>query len=244
MKSTGTQDTFNRTEGSAEGVSVITCTNRPNYIDNIFANYSCQLHRPTELILLLNNNSFDIEKIRARAGYDPAITVHQVDESLSLGTCYNLGAFFSKHNYIAKFDDDDYYGPHHLTDTMRAFVYTDADIIGKHSRFIYFESQSVLMEYHGVEYGYTPYVIGATMVFKKSVWEAVKFRSITVGEDSTFQSDCIRKGFKIFAIDKYNYVTVRRRDTSSHTFQLEDDDYMKHCSPVAYTDSYLPLVMR
>lgn len=244
MKSTGIQDILDRAEGSSAGVSVITCTNRPNYINNIFTNYSCQLHQPTELILLLNNNSFDIDEIKARAGYDPAITVHQVDESLSLGTCYNLGAFLSKYDYIAKFDDDDYYGPHHLTDIMRAFIYTDADIVGKHSRFIYFESQKVLMEYNGVEYDYTPYVIGATMVFKKSVWEAVKFRSITVGEDSTFQSDCTRKGFKIFATDKYNYVTIRRQDTSSHTFQLEDDDYMKHCSPIAYTDSYLPLVMR
>ncbi len=37
----------------------------------------------------------------------------------------------AKFNIIAKFDDDDYYGPKYLSDSLKAFDETDAKLIGK-----------------------------------------------------------------------------------------------------------------
>lgn len=230
--------------GKTFGVSVVISTNRPDFMGNILANYARQEYRPCEMILILHGSTIDKRNTLNQAREYEKIRVYQVDESYTLGDCYNYGIEKSRYNYIAKFDDDDYYGAHHLTEAMRAFHYTDADIIGKHSRFIYFEKESLLMVYEGVDYDYFVYVIGATMVFKKSIWKTVKFDSVTVGEDSNFQSAALGKGYKIFSIDKYNYVTVRRKDPLSHTFIIDDTLYMSYCKPLARTDNYLPLVIR
>ncbi len=44
----------------------------------------------------------------------------------------------SKYDIIAKFDDDDYYGPKYISDTIKAFESTDAKVVGKTTNFIYF----------------------------------------------------------------------------------------------------------
>lgn len=230
--------------GADTGISVITCTNRPSFIENIFDNYDRQEYQPREMIILLNNNAIDFNIVAQQAKEHQEVTVYQLDESWSLGDCYNFGVARCKYQYIAKLDDDDYYGSYYLSDPMKAFRYTEADIVGKHGRFVYFEGRSLLMLYDGIEYDYVSYVVGATMVFKRLVWEKVKFQSITLGEDSEFQATCLDHGFKIFSIDKYNYATIRRKDTLSHTFQMDDNSYMVYCTPVAYTDHYIPLVIR
>lgn len=228
----------------SEGVSVLVCTNRPAYIANILGNYSHQEHQSRELILILNNNAIKPEAVADQTRNLEAVKVFQLDEQVSLGACYNYGVQQCRYSYVAKFDDDDYYAPGHLTDAMRAFRYCDADIIGRHARFVFFEKEALLSVYEGEEYNYVDYVVGATMVFKKSVWNTVRFRDITVGEDSHFQTDALRHGFRVFSIDKYNYVTIRRQDPASHTFKIDNSRYMAYCSPVAHTTDFLPLIVR
>ena len=45
----------------------------------------------------------------------------------------------SKGDFIAKFDDDDLYGPNYVADQLLPFKYTDADIVGKLCTFMYQE---------------------------------------------------------------------------------------------------------
>ncbi|MGI5880631.1 MAG: glycosyltransferase [Syntrophomonadaceae bacterium] len=226
------------------GVSVITCTNRPLFINYVFDNYERQLHNQKELIIILNNNDIDRNAVIKQAANYEAVKVYQLDESLSLGACYNFAVQQCQYEYIAKFDDDDYYAPLHLSESIRAFTYTQADIVGKHTRFIYFENSNWLMLYEGINYNYGIYVVGATMVFKRNVWDMVNFSNLTVGEDSDFQEKCLNQGFKIFATDEYNYVTIRRKDINSHTFKLDEATYMAFCNPIAKTVDYVPLITR
>ncbi len=227
-----------------KGVSVITCTNRPLFINYVFENYKRQLYNPKELIIILNNNDIDSIAVKKQAANYEAIKVYQLDESLSLGVCYNFAVQQCHYEYIAKFDDDDYYAPLHLNESMRAFTYTEADIVGKHTRFIYFENSHRLMLYEGISHNYSTYVVGATMVFKRNVWDMVNFKNLTVGEDSDFQEECRKQGFKIFSTDEYDYVTIRQKDINNHTFKLDDETYMAYCNPVAKTLDYAPLITR
>ncbi len=228
-----------------EGVSVFTCTNRPQLIDQVFNNYLQQAYGPRELIIVLNNNRMSLEEWQHRASKHPDIHVFQLEEKVSLGECTNYAIHNSFYDFIAKFDDDDYYAPYYLTDMMAAFDYCKADIIGKSSRFIYFKSKSILGFYRPYpEYSYVKYVVGATMVFKKHLWEKNKFSDVTEGEDTLFQQESINSGFKIFATDRYNYVTVRDVDINKHTFQLDDDTYLSYCECVIPVTDFVPLVTR
>lgn len=236
---------YNQTAITKDGVSVFTCTNRPQLIEQVFANYLQQAYGPRELIVVLNNNSMSLGDWQNRARPHPDIRIFQLDEKVSLGQCTNYAIQNCFYDFVAKFDDDDYYAPEYLTDMMAAFDYCEADIIGKSSRFIYFKSKSVLGFYRPYpEYSYVEYVVGATMVFKKGLWQAIRFPDITEGEDTLFQQESINRGGKIFATDRYNYVTVRDADISKHTFQLDDDTYISYCQRVIPVTNYLPLITR
>lgn len=228
-----------------EGVSIFTCTNRPELVDQVFSNYLQQAYGPRELIIILNNNRMILEEWRQRASQYPDIRVFQLDEKVSLGACSNYAIQNSYYDYVAKFDDDDYYAPYYLTDMMAAFNYCEADMIGKSCRFIYFKRKSTLGFYRPYrEYSYVNYVVGATMVFRKQVWEEIKFSDVTEGEDTQFQEACINNGFRIFANDRYNYVTVRDGDINKHTFKLDDDTYCNYCEMVIPTTNFVPLIAR
>ncbi len=228
-----------------DGVSVFTCTNRPQLIDQVFNNYLQQAYGPRELIIVLNNNHMSLVEWQNRASQHPDIQVFQLDEKTTLGECTNYAIQNSFYDFVAKFDDDDYYAPDYLTDMMAAFNYCEADIIGKSSRFIYFKSKSILGFYRPFpEYSYVNYVVGATMVFKKHLWEKIKFSDVTEGEDTLFQEESINSGFKIFAIDRYNYVTVRDVDMNKHTFQLDDDTYLSYCERVIPVTNFVPVITR
>jgi len=227
------------------GVSIITCVHRPTYIDRVFANYLAQEYLHKELLIVLNNDSMSSAEWELHASHYPGIRVFRLPEGTPLGSCYNFGIEQSRYNYLAKFDDDDYYAPQYLLSSMLAFNEYDADIIGKTARFVYFETISTLaFMAPNLEFTNVPYVVGATLVFKKDVWAQVRFRDITRGEDTEFQNDCLDKGCKIFSIDRYNYVTIRHPDTVEHTFVIDDISYLALGEFVAKTDDFKPYIIR
>jgi cellulose synthase/poly-beta-1,6-N-acetylglucosamine synthase-like glycosyltransferase len=227
------------------GVSIITCTNRPSRMENVILSYLRQNYQPKELIIVLNNNDMRLQDWQARVRGIPAIKVLQADERISLGECYNFAVGQASHDYVAKFDDDDYYAPNFLSGEMSAFNYTCADIVGKSCRFIYFLDISTLGFHEASpQFSYVPYVIGATMIVRKEVFKHIKFRDITIGEDSEFQKDCQAAGRKIFSVDKYNYVTIRHHSTEPHTNPLDDQEYLSYCLRSWKTRDYITPITR
>ena len=230
---------------SPSGVSVVTCTNRSSRMENVIRNYLRQRYQPKELIIILNNNSMNRKEWQLRVGKYSGIKVFQLDERVSLGECYNFAVEHTVFDYVAKFDDDDYYAPNFLTGEMAAFDYTYADIVGKSSRFIYFQDLSILA-YHEAypQFSYVSYVIGATMIVRKEVFRHLRFRDITVGEDTEFQKDCLAAGRKIFSVDKYNYVTIRHHSSDPHTYPLEDCEYLSYCIRCWKTRDFITPITR
>ncbi|MGE5391726.1 MAG: glycosyltransferase, partial [Deltaproteobacteria bacterium] len=228
-----------------QGVSIITCVHRSTYIDRAFANYLAQEYPYKELIIVLNNDNMSSAEWEAKASLYQGIRVFRLPEGTPLGSCYNFAIQQSRYEYLAKFDDDDYYGPQYLMSSMLGFQQYDAEIIGKLARFVYFESIGTLalMAPHG-ENTTVPYVVGATLVFKKHIWAQVRFRDITMGEDTAFQNDCLDRGYKIFSIDRFNYVTIRHPNTVEHTFVIDDITYLALGEFVATTDDFRPHVIR
>lgn len=43
-----------------QGVSIITCTNRHNYLNNLLQNFSRQRYANKELIIIINNNKIPL----------------------------------------------------------------------------------------------------------------------------------------------------------------------------------------
>ena len=45
-----------------DGVSIITCTNKPHTLNNILDNFNRQYYADKELIIIINNDEIDLEE--------------------------------------------------------------------------------------------------------------------------------------------------------------------------------------
>lgn len=225
------------------GVSVITCTNRPDSLENVLANYLRQNYPQKELIIVVNSEGINISEWHQKTAEHSDIKILQVDSNKTLGECLNHGVDHASYNYVAKCDDDDYYAPNYLSDSMPLFAATGAQIVGKLSMYVYFEgSQTLAIALPGNENIPVAGVAGATMIINKQVFTQVRFGVTSSGEDSAFLQECVQKGIPIFSGDRFNFVCIRHADPDRHTWQVDETEYLKYCQVVAYTTDYLSII--
>lgn len=210
-------------------VSLVTCTNRPDMIQNIMHNFNRQIWENREIIIVIDCEEEDFERIQELLGYNEKITLHKVTKGLSLGHCFNIGMEISKGDYIAKFDDDDLYGPNYIVDQLLPFKYTDADIVGKLCTFMYHEkSEKTYVRFPNNRHKYGDLVLGPTFFFKREVSKTVKMRDLSKSEDTNFLKDSLEAGFKIYATDPYNFVYMRKKVDGFHTWDATDEELLKN----------------
>jgi spore maturation protein CgeB len=221
-------------------VSVITVTNRPEHLENALANYARQSYPHKEFILVLNSDSFSMEEVQQRVVSIPNVRLLKVPQSKTLGHCLNRAIKSSSFEYIAKCDDDDFYGEHYLTDMINAFRYSGTEIVGKRSYFAYLEERDCLaLRFAGSEHAYTPLVSGATIVARRDLFHDIPFpEDVERGVDTQFQKRCAERGVTMYATDRFNFVAHRRQAVDTHTWQISADEFLDRCQVVGYMKDY------
>jgi hypothetical protein len=202
-------------------VSIIACTIRDNMMDNLFANYSRQVWKEKQLIIILNNDEMKIDNWKKKAEKYDNVSIYQLPEEKTLGECLNFGVEKSQYEICAKFDDDDFYSPYYLSEAMAVFNSTNAQLIGKGVSFMYFEEDNLLTLYKiGRENKAGKSSLkGGTLMFRKNLFPGLKFPSRQgSGTDSHFVRACKRENVKIYTTSRYNYVYIRRNQ-DTHTYK-------------------------
>ncbi|MFC5406485.1 glycosyltransferase [Cohnella soli] len=218
------------------GVSVITCTNRPLFFRNLIANFRRQRYKAKELIIVLNKDSMNLAKYRREASPFSNIKVYKRPEKLSLGSCLNYGIGKAQYSIIAKFDDDDYYSPNYLKEQVRALHRTGAGIVGKGAHLKFFEGKRLLViTTPSRKNKFVKDVAGGTLLFRRRLYRRIRFASRTLGEDTDFIRRSRAKGYRLFATSPYNFVGIRRKNKNSHTWKASDKAVMKGSVFVART---------
>ncbi|WP_412679639.1 glycosyltransferase [Brevibacillus choshinensis] len=222
------------------GFSIITCTNRPSFIHNIFRNYKRQKGVKKELILVLNNDSMSKKHYKKYAKHYPNVRVYQLPARTSLGACLNFAVKKARHSVIAKFDDDDYYSSLYARDALRTLAKSKAPVVGKSTFFMYFQGLRLLILRHPQRENKTARIFpGGTLCFRKSVFKKVKFPHRSLGEDGGFIWRCKKKGIRVYSGSRYHYCYVRRENRHSHTWKTTRSKLLsqKH-RRIAYTSDF------
>ncbi|AIQ11089.1 glycosyltransferase [Paenibacillus durus] len=228
-----------------QGVSIITCTNRQGYIGNIINNYIRQRHPRKELIIIVNNDKIPLAPYQRLAKKHKNIQVFRVPGHQSLGACLNYAVRKAKNSYIAKFDDDDYYAPYYLTDSLQAFKRTKADIIGKRAHYMYLRgSKTLILRFPQDENRPATKLPGATLVIKRDVLNKVRFPNQSVGEDDLFCVRSKRKGYKVYSAGRFNFVAIRRKNSSNHTWIISDKELIAHHRTIPNVKNYKRFAQR
>ncbi|QGU08486.1 hypothetical protein COCCU_12935 [Corynebacterium occultum] len=208
-------------------VSVLVSTNRPHQLEHVLDQVAAQLDVDIELLLLGHGFEFDTTQVESACSERGIETVRclTAPSSHSLGTCLNQLVAESTGDILAKFDDDDLYGPHYLLDQVNALFYSGADLVGKAAAFAYLESSgTLLLRRPDLEHRWTDFVCGPTLVGRRETFEAVPFADRTRGEDSRFLEEVLESGRRIYAADRFNFIQVRGHGT--HTWDAVDTEFL------------------
>ncbi|MGG7620397.1 glycosyltransferase [Bacillus coreaensis] len=212
--------------------SIITCTVRDECMDNVFKNYQKQDYKEKELIIILNKDSMDVDKWKRRSVLDRNIKIVQLPQYTSLGDCLNYGVECSKYKTIAKFDDDDFYGPYYINEAMNVIENTKAMVVGKSTFYIYFQQEKSLYLYNcnneqrfinpHKHYSTKDFLAGASLVINKDVFKHVTFPSLNLGEDSNFQQECLKNDILMYSTSRHHFAYIRYPYSHYHSSDVKD----------------------
>lgn len=211
---------------SSAKVSIALATMRPHCIDRIVENIAGQNYDNLEVLVTTqgftpaNREELARKLTLARPGLQ--LRMLSDDSRSSLGERINRMWRLAKGEYIAKFDDDDFYFPNYLADAILPFSYTDAGIVGKRETYFWLDGPD---ETHKLGanrcHCYTDRVTGATMIWKSHLRDSFGFGQHTFGEDTDFLANANNKGVKIYSSDPFNYTVYRTFKNNAHTFNLD-----------------------
>ncbi len=220
------------------GISVICSTNKRGLLKNIIENFISQDYDLKELIIAINYSIANLNKLFELIGPYENIQLYNLGNKKSLGECLNFCVEKSKYPIIGKFDDDDYYSPCYLSDTVKVLSLDNVGIVGKSCTFVYFvEEQLIGVKNTTMENKYVTRVAGSTIMFKRNLFEKIHFQDINLGEDIKFCNDCLSIGYKIYSTNRYHYVYMRNR-SDKHTWKIGNEYIMNECSLLTRTDDY------
>lgn len=234
----------NSTSAENKGISIITCTNKLYSFDQILDNFNRQDFIEKELIIIINNNNINEISWKNKISKYNNIRIFRLDENISLGSCLNFAVQKSIYPIVARFDDDDYYGPKYLCDSIKSFDNANTKLIGKHTIYVYFtKEKNLAIKDQGHENQFLYFLNGATMLFKKEIFKKIRFRNISVNEDVFFCKDCVKNGIIPYSGNRYHFVYLRHPSTNNHTWKISNEQLMKrYCSLIGNVDDFKPYI--
>ena len=209
-------------------VSVICSSIRPENVIHVLTQFARQSIEDRELILITHGyelNQAQLHELCLDLSVDPStVKLLAAPQHWSLGACLNTAVSQSSGDFIAKFDDDDYYLPYFLEDMRNAVRYSGADLVGKQAAYAYVEGPDALvLRRPNQEHLWTNFVAGPTLFGPRETFRQHPFEDRTTGEDTAFLKSIIAANGRIYSTDRFNFIQVRG---DNHTWKLSDAEFI------------------
>jgi hypothetical protein len=128
----------------------------------------------------------------------------------------NLGIDAAAGAYIAKMDDDNFYGRHYLTDLVHAFDYTDAGIVGKWRTTCGCARPVRWCCATAAEHTYERRVQGGSMVIEIDLARRLRFSDLPRAVDTDLLDRAIAAGVRIYSADRFTPSACAARTEHAH----------------------------
>ncbi|MFF4990551.1 glycosyltransferase [Streptosporangium saharense] len=201
-------------------VSVLLCTRRPDMVGFALRQAGRQRGPEVEVVLTLHGFQADHPDVAAAvSAYKGTVTVIEADGRMVFGDALNQAAERASGAWLTKMDDDDWYGPDHLSDLLLAQRYSAADLVGSAPEFVYLERIGVTVRRDMATELCTGVVAGGTMLLSRAAFDdAGGFRPIPRTVDGQLLQSVTAAGGRVYRTHGLNYI-LRRREASGHTWQ-------------------------
>lgn len=214
-------------------VSVVVSTLRSDDLTSLLGQLLHQTLPTFELLLGLHTitlNATHKKLISQLAKRKVTVITRAFGEEFNLGTILSELAKESTGEYIAKMDDDDYYGPEHLRDLADAAIATGADVVGRAMNYVYLEPLQLTVRRfsssgtQAVEL-WSDWVCGGTIFVRRDKAEAAQwFGDGFTAVDRFLLSGVSAQGGKIWRTFGAGY--IYRRTFTFHTYVTNYSKYL------------------
>jgi O-antigen biosynthesis protein len=168
----------NRESGRGMVTCIMPTRNRRKYIPGAIDCWQAQTYDRRELIVLDNGD----DQVSDLMPNDPRIRYMRLAAKQTLGQLRNFACQLGAGEFIAHWDDDDWYHPKRLEEQLAAIG--DMQVVGY--RTILFEwPDGTVRRYQGER----NYATGTSLLYRRTWWEAHRFRPKQVGEDGDFVAE-------------------------------------------------------
>jgi len=208
--------------------SALLVTNRIGMLHNAVSQIVQQTYPSVEILVGLHG----IELASGKAAvadhiseFGDRIKLFEIPQSTPLGAAYGQLTAVSDGEYIAKFDDDDFYGPHHLWDAILSLKYSGAGLFGRTPTMTWLSASSeLLLRPFGPEEIFNKYIIGATMVMNKAALvQAGGWRPSPWAVDKALIDRFTSAGIGVYRASQLGWVYVRHNQ--GHTWVRDESHF-------------------
>ncbi len=206
-------------------VSVLVPSRRPDDLLHVLPDLAGQSYPAAEIVVGTHGYRLeDSEMARLGELGGPPLRVVEVPADLTLGESLGRLSRVADGELLAKVDDDDQYGHHHLTDLVVTLHTTGADCVAKGARFVWMPDLDLTIdrawtapELHDV------YVAGGTMLLpRRSLLEAGGWSTSPKHVDTHLAERLRQGGGTVRRLHGLDYVYVRRMSGHTWTANVAD----------------------
>jgi hypothetical protein len=192
-------------------IALLLATRRPELLPAVCDDLARQHRDDLELLVAVHGDA----AVPERLAVAPAAIV-RVAAARPLGELLNTLLDRTAAPLVAKIDDDDRYGPHHLVDLEVAMSYSGAELVGKRRHGVHDVAASTVSMPDGpAEERWEDHLPGATMLVRGEVLRAVRWRHVPSGVDTELVRAVHLAGGAAYSTHRFGFVRTRHGD---HTF--------------------------
>jgi glycosyltransferase involved in cell wall biosynthesis len=196
---------------------IMPTANRQKFIPMAIQYFSNQDYPNKELIIVDDGS----QSIKPLIPDHPQIKFFYTEPLGTIGIKRNYAIEKADGEIIMHWDDDDYYAPDWISSQIEVHNNSGADLTGLNRVFFYSPSVNKRWMYEDTDEE-KPWICGATMSYKKSLWQDHPFVDLQVGEDYDFVWNC---GGKIVAS---NYINGFVAILHPHNTSIKPVEHPKH----------------
>lgn len=212
------------TQQELPSISVILSCQRPTLLVRILEQLAAQDHAAAEVVVGCHGfaaparESFP-ESVQAVLG-----PILEFDSTVIFGDVLAGLSAAASGDFITKVDDDDWYGPHHLTDLLAAWTYSEGTLVGKKLALVHFEDDDALVVRRFFLEGYRWQVAGGAAIIARHDLAAIGgWRSQRRAVDRGLWTRVEDAGALTYACSGPGYVHTRH--AGPHTWAVDDQHF-------------------
>ncbi|MGC5012767.1 family 2 glycosyl transferase [Streptosporangium sp. DT93] len=203
-------------------VSVVMASRRPHLLGFALGQIARQRRVRVEVLLGLHGVPADDERVRRAVGEcGLPVTVVEASREIPFGQVLNLAASRAGGDHLAKWDDDDWYGPEHLADLLLARSYSGAEIVGTAAEFFHLEPLNATIR--RTDYSsevWSEHVAGGTILIRRDdLADLGGFPPLPRAVDAGLLKAAHAAGARAYRTHGLGYV-LRRTIEAEHTWRL------------------------